>query len=63
MQLGPPRQVYTRPANKTVADFMGLVNLIPGRVVGAAGSLAGEAGTADEIGWATTTGSRGGAWS
>jgi iron(III) transport system ATP-binding protein len=37
MQLGPPRQVYTRPANKTVADFMGLVNLIPGRVVGAAG--------------------------
>ena len=37
MQLGPPRQVYTRPANKTVADFMGLVNLIPGRVVRAAG--------------------------
>jgi iron(III) transport system ATP-binding protein len=37
MQLGPPREVYTRPANKTVADFMGLVNLIPGRVVRAAG--------------------------
>jgi iron(III) transport system ATP-binding protein len=37
MQLGPPRDVYTRPANKTVADFMGLVNLIPGRVVRAAG--------------------------
>jgi iron(III) transport system ATP-binding protein len=37
MQLGAPRDVYTRPANRTVADFMGLVNLIPGRVVRAAG--------------------------
>jgi len=37
MQLGAPRAVYTRPANKTVADFMGLVNLIPGRVIRAAG--------------------------
>jgi iron(III) transport system ATP-binding protein len=38
MQLGAPREVYTRPANKTVADFMGLVNLIPGRVVRADGA-------------------------
>ena len=37
MQLGPPREVYTRPANKTVADFMGLVNLVPARVARAAG--------------------------
>jgi iron(III) transport system ATP-binding protein len=37
MQVGPPRAVYTRPANKTVADFMGLINLIPGRVLRAAG--------------------------
>jgi iron(III) transport system ATP-binding protein len=37
MQLGSPREVYTRPANRTVADFMGLVNLIPARVVRAAG--------------------------
>jgi iron(III) transport system ATP-binding protein len=37
MQHGPPREVYRRPASKTVADFMGLVNLIPGRVVRAAG--------------------------
>ena len=36
-QLGVPREVYTHPASKTVADFMGLVNLIPGRVVRAAG--------------------------
>jgi iron(III) transport system ATP-binding protein len=37
MQLGAPREVYTRPANRTVADFMGLVNLIPARVMRAAG--------------------------
>ena len=37
MQCGPPREVYTQPANKTVADFMGLVNLIAGRVLRAAG--------------------------
>ena len=37
MQLGAPRLVYTRPANKTVADFMGLVNLLPGRVLRASG--------------------------
>jgi iron(III) transport system ATP-binding protein len=36
-QFGAPRDVYTRPASKTVADFMGLVNLIPGRVLRAAG--------------------------
>ncbi|HEU5322301.1 MAG TPA: ABC transporter ATP-binding protein, partial [Methylomirabilota bacterium] len=37
MQLGAPREVYTRPATRTVADFMGLVNLLPGRVLRAAG--------------------------
>jgi iron(III) transport system ATP-binding protein len=37
-QLGAPREVYMRPASKTVADFMGLVNLIPARVVRAAAS-------------------------
>ncbi len=37
MQVSAPREVYTRPANQTVADFMGLVNLIPGRVRQAAG--------------------------
>jgi iron(III) transport system ATP-binding protein len=47
MQLGAPREVYTRPANKMVADFMGLVNLLPGRVVRAAGddSLVAIGGT------------------
>jgi len=33
MQVGAPREVYARPVNKIVADFMGLVNLIPGKVV------------------------------
>jgi iron(III) transport system ATP-binding protein len=37
MQFGPPREVYTRPTSKTVADFMGLVNLVPGRVARAGG--------------------------
>jgi len=32
-QYGRPREVYARPANRTVADFMGLVNLIPAQVV------------------------------
>jgi ABC-type Fe3+/spermidine/putrescine transport system ATPase subunit len=31
-QCGPPREVYARPANRIVADFMGLVNLLPGRI-------------------------------
>ena len=36
-QVGPPRDVYARPATRTVADFMGLVNLVPGRVTRVAG--------------------------
>jgi iron(III) transport system ATP-binding protein len=47
MQVGAPRAVYARPVNKIVADFMGLVNLISGRVVRAGGddgvvAVAGE---------------------
>jgi iron(III) transport system ATP-binding protein len=38
-QLGTPREVYARPANRMVADFMGLVNLLSGKVV-AAGTVA-----------------------
>jgi iron(III) transport system ATP-binding protein len=34
-QFGTPREVYARPANRVVADFMGLVNLLPGKVVAA----------------------------
>ena len=31
-QFGTPQEVYSRPANRLVADFMGLVNLVSGRV-------------------------------
>jgi iron(III) transport system ATP-binding protein len=41
-QVGTPQQVYARPANRVVADFMGLVNLLPGKVV--------EAGTIEAAG-------------
>lgn len=33
-QYGSPFEIYTRPVNRIVADFMGLVNLVPGRVLG-----------------------------
>ena len=36
-QVGSPREVYERPANLFVADFMGLVNTHRGTVVGADG--------------------------
>jgi iron(III) transport system ATP-binding protein len=35
-QYGTPREVYGRPANRFVADFMGTVNLARGAVVGPA---------------------------
>ena len=33
-QVGPPRQVYDRPCNRFVADFLGETNFLPARVVG-----------------------------
>ena len=35
-QYGTPREVYSRPANRVVADFMGNVNLLPGAVAAGA---------------------------
>ena len=32
-QYGTPQEVYSQPANRLVADFMGLVNLISGKVL------------------------------
>jgi iron(III) transport system ATP-binding protein len=40
MQFGSPREVYNRPQNRAVADFMGLVNLLPATVVAAEGRRA-----------------------
>ena len=39
-QVGTPRDVYERPANLFVADFMGLVNKLPGVVIGRNGDRA-----------------------
>jgi iron(III) transport system ATP-binding protein len=35
-QYGTPQEVYARPASRIVADFMGLVNFLPGQVAAAA---------------------------
>ncbi len=46
-QFGPPAEIYGRPANRTVADFMGQINLLPGRIVsrnGTSGEIETEAG-------------------
>ena len=32
LQLGPPKELYERPANRFVADFIGINNLIEGTV-------------------------------
>lgn len=34
-QVGPPLEVYKRPNNRFVADFIGSNNLLPGEVTGA----------------------------
>jgi len=39
-QVGAPRDVYERPANIFVADFMGLVNKVPGKLVELRGTSA-----------------------
>ena len=36
-QVGSPREVYAKPANRIVAEFMGLVNLLPAKVLSANG--------------------------
>ncbi len=33
-QFGTPREVYAKPRTRMVADFMGLVNIVPGKVIG-----------------------------
>ncbi len=38
VQIGSPREIYERPANRFVADFVGTTNLIPGTVRGTDGT-------------------------
>ncbi|MBU2621253.1 MAG: ABC transporter ATP-binding protein [Proteobacteria bacterium] len=33
VQIGPPHEIYEKPANRFVADFIGAMNFIPGDVV------------------------------
>ncbi len=52
-QYGTPFEVYAHPANRLVADFMGLVNLVPGKVrerKGESGTVEIAPGLAVEIG-------------
>jgi iron(III) transport system ATP-binding protein len=37
LQVGTPREVYERPAHKTVANFIGETDFLPGKVLGTAG--------------------------
>jgi iron(III) transport system ATP-binding protein len=39
-QYGSPQEVYARPANRLVADFMGLVNLVSGKVLDVSAGVA-----------------------
>ena len=34
VQVGPPLEIYRRPADRFVADFIGLMNFLPGRLLG-----------------------------
>ncbi|AMY67529.1 ABC transporter ATP-binding protein [Frigidibacter albus] len=52
LQIGTPRQIYTRPANRFVASFIGETNFLTARIAGGAAHLAGgtialPAGTPD----------------
>jgi iron(III) transport system ATP-binding protein len=40
LQVGAPREVYRRPRNRTVANFMGETDFIQGRLVSAGGGKA-----------------------
>lgn len=41
-QVGPPEQIYARPANRFVADFIGKANFVPARVLDADTVLIGS---------------------
>ena len=40
VQVGAPAEIYTHPANRFVADFIGLMNFIPGRILARSGEKA-----------------------
>src|ERR1700690_3946228 len=40
LQVGSPQDVYRRPSCRTVADFIGETNFIPGRILASSGGVA-----------------------
>jgi spermidine/putrescine transport system ATP-binding protein len=50
LQLGTPREIYTRPANRFVADFIGETNFLPVRLAGATAEVAGATIALDSAG-------------
>ncbi|WP_425471718.1 ABC transporter ATP-binding protein [Rubellimicrobium rubrum] len=54
LQVGPPREIYNRPVNRFVADFIGETNFIPamaqgGQVRLASGEVVGESAQAGPV--------------
>jgi ABC-type Fe3+/spermidine/putrescine transport system ATPase subunit len=39
-QVGAPGEIYSQPTNRFVADFIGLMNFIPGRILARSGDQA-----------------------
>ncbi|HKO93362.1 MAG TPA: ABC transporter ATP-binding protein [Polyangiaceae bacterium] len=53
VQVGTPRELYSRPANAFVAEFLGQANLVPGRILeralAPAGSLSSGAAATERL--------------
>lgn len=47
VQIGPPQEIYSRPASRFVAEFMGEVNILPV----SSGKVAGQSVKGIEEGW------------
>jgi len=50
MQTGTPFEIYSRPSNRFVADFIGRVNFFAGKVVSHNGSIDGELSASPQSG-------------
>jgi iron(III) transport system ATP-binding protein len=50
VQAGTPTEIYTRPGDVFVAQFVGRTNVIPGRAMGGAGAPSGPMAVATDIG-------------
>jgi len=75
LQVGTPREVYKRPSHKTVANFIGETDFLPGKVLGTAGEyttvetavgrfdgLLGDPARVPEVGAAVTVSIRPECW-